>query len=407
MGMRTALTAALLLLGFLGCVHRADSSAGQAPGAPPIATAPRGGTIQFTFQNLTPSPARDTEVYITCTAAAPNGGFQRLDKDGTLRPCSPADNVIPHQGRLWADYAIKLSEAPSIRIPMDKPMDSARLYLSVGAPLWIRIDETSGGIVQPAPSNPTDPNNDIIYDWVEFALDRTGFHGNTTCVDQFGMPVTLAVRDRSNPDRLLGPLGIAKSRSSVLADYAAIMPQMFQGLVVPGGYRILAPAQDPRFREGGLGGFFDDYITAMWEKYRREPLVLTPEEGTFTGRVEDDGRLALTRPGDSTRYLIQRKPTTSEVFLCDGVLAQGNSLEKVLGAQIGAMINRHILENPLAWRSPDTYFQAGPSNAYAWFWHTQSLEGKAYGFPYDDVNDQSPSLATAAPMEIIIGFRWD
>jgi hypothetical protein len=79
----------------------------------------------------------------------------------------------------------------------------------------------------------------------------------------------------------------------------------------------------------------------------------------------------------------------------------------VLGAQIAAMLNRHVLENPRAWREAAGYYQQDPCNRYAQFWHEHSLGQRAYGFSYDDVNDQSPSLATPAPLEIRLSYRID
>jgi len=89
------------------------------------------------------------------------------------------------------------------------------------------------------------------------------------------------------------------------------------------------------------------------------------------------------------------------------VLAAGNALEEVLGAQLAALLNRHLLERPQEWRNPAAYYQQEPSNHYARFWHQHSLGGKAYGFAYDDVADQSASLAAADPREIIVSFGWD
>jgi hypothetical protein len=132
----------------------------------------------------------------------------------------------------------------------------------------------------------------------------------------------------------------------------------------------------------------------MWTKFRSEPLVLTPDQGTFTGRVDAQGRMVFTRDFDPASYVIQGQPSSQEVFLGNGVLAQGNGTEKVLGAQVAAMLNRHVLETPGAWRDAAGYYRRNPCNRYAWFWHEHGLEHRAYGFAYDDVNDQSSSLAT-------------
>ena len=76
-------------------------------------------------------------------------------------------------------------------------------------------------------------------------------------------------------------------------------------------------------------------------------------------------------------------------------------------AQLAALLNRHALETPLRWRDPGAYYGADPCNRYAWFWHRHGVGRRAYGFAYDDVNDQSSSLAVPDPLEIRISWRLD
>lgn len=397
-----------LCLALAGLLLTACGGAEPGRSAPP--PAPRHGLpprptgddrIRITFQDNTPEPGA-TPVYAVFTGRDGSGRFCRLDRSGRFLPCSPADNVVPRDGRTWCAYGWDLRETPSLEIAADLRVDSGRLYLSAGGPVWLRVDEATGGLVQPDPANPGDPNRDLRYDWIELALDGSGFHGNTTAVDQVGLPLTLTVADRAEPDRPLGPVGLAESRATLFAAWRATMPKAFAALADPKGTRILAPANGPALRD-----HLKPYIEAMWRKYRSETLVLTPDEGTFRGRVDARDRLVFTRDGDPGAYAIERRPTTQEAFRCDGVLARGSTLEKVLGAQIAAMLNRHVLETPLAWRRAEGYYRHDPCNRYAWFLHQHSLDGKAYGFAYDDVNDQSPSLATPTPQEIIVGYRLD
>ncbi|BDU72742.1 glycoside hydrolase family 64 protein [Mesoterricola silvestris] len=354
--------------------------------------------LRLAFANRTRGALAAQPVYLTVTAQDDAGTFLRMDAGGAFHPCLPADNRVPAAGRLWCAYSFPLPAAVDLDTARD--LRGGRIYLSVGAPLRLRVDPATGGLVQPDPANGEDPNGRTLFDWVEFALDRTGLYANTTCVDQFGLPITLEARDRDGTSA--GPVGLEARRSDLVRDFAAAVPGPFRALV--GDLRITAPGHAP---EGPLRRHLDAYIRAMWERYRREPLVLTPDEGTFTGRVEPGGLFVFTRPGDPERYLIRAMPTTPEAFRCDGPLAQGCTLERVLGAQIAAMLNRHILETPSAWRDPSRYYAAEPANAYARFWHLRSLGGKAYAFPYDDVNDQAPLIHAAHPQELRIGFRVD
>jgi len=354
--------------------------------------------LRLAFSNRTRGPLAERPVYVTVTAQDDAGRFLRMDGAGAFHPCLPADNTVPLAGRLWCAYSFPLPGAVDLDPGPD--LRGGRIYLSIGAPLWLRVDAATGGLVQPDPDNGEDPNRHTLFDWAEFALDRSGLHANTTCVDQFGLPLTLRVRGRDGT--VAGPVGLAGSRSDLMRDFKATVPPAFRRLVQD--LRICAPGHAP---EGPLRRHLDGYIREMWERYRREPLVLTPDQGTFTGHVEPGGVLVFTRPGDPERHLIRAMPTTLEAFRCDGPLAQGTALEKVLGAQLAAMLNRHILETPSRWRDASSYYAAGPANAYARFWHQRGLGGKAYGFPYDDVNDQATLIHAADPEELDIGFRID
>jgi hypothetical protein len=387
----------------LHCGGSGDAPA-PTPRPKPLLAAP-GDRLQITFVNTTRGPETTVPAYAVCTGLDAQGRFCHLDASGRFLPCSTTDNVIPRNGSTWCDYGIPIRDTPHLDLDPALAIISGRLYLSVGAPLYLRVDPASGGLVQPDPTNPADPNRSIRYDWVELTLDGTGFHGNTTCVDQFGLPIALTVTDRADPGNPLGPVGLTRARSALFQAYRASVPPEFQSLADPGDTRILAPAHGAFSAAGAYPDYLQGYIDAMWDKYRSEPLVLTPDEGTFTGRVDAQDRIVFNRNGDT--YVIQGKPTTQEVFLCNGVLARGSGTEQVLGAQVAAMLNRHVLETPLAWRRAGGYYREDPCNRYARFWHQQSLGHRAYGFAYDDVNDQSASLATANPLEIILTCNWD
>ena len=358
--------------------------------------------IAFTFSNGTEGPARATPAFVTIIGRNAAGRFCHLTREGRFPPCAPEDRSAGGDGRPGYRYGLPLAEVQGLTVDRALRVDGGRIYLSVGEPVWLGLDEATGGLVEPDPANPADPNAALCYDWVEFALDPAGFHGNTTCVDQFGLPVTLAVVDRTR-GRTLGPVGLAGSRTALLRAWAAEAPEPFRQLEDGAGRRILAPSHAPAL----VGGdYFAPLIQAFWARYRTEPLILTPVEGTFTGRVEPDGRLVFTQAGAPGTWVIAGPPSTAEVFRCDGVLARGRGLERVLGAQLAAILNRHV-QDPLRWRSAEAYYQASPCNHYARFWHAHSLDGRAYGFPYDDVNEQSSFLAAGDPAEIRIAFRWD
>lgn len=288
-----------------------------------------GDDIRFSFFNTTRGPLRAEPVYATFTGLDAAGRFCRLDGAGRFLPCSAADNVVPRDGRTWCDYAIPLQDTQGLSLGRDQTVLGGRLYLSVGSPLYLRVDEATGALVQPDPANPSDPNRSIRFDWIELTLDGSGFHGNTTCVDQFGLPIAMTVYDRADPLQPVGRVGITEARSALFQAYRAGLPPAFAALADPGDLRILAPAHGAFGSAGGERGYLDAYIGRMWERYRSEPLVLTPGEGRFTGRVDPQDRLVFDGPGGTS--VIQGRPSSQEVFLGDGVLARGDAREKMLG----------------------------------------------------------------------------
>jgi hypothetical protein len=394
---------ALAAFALLSC---SQDEAPPRPPAAPMALRPA-ERIRLRFHDATRDPLRAAAVYATFTGLDAAGRSCRMDRAGRFLPCSSADNVVVRDGRAWCAYAIPLRDVPFIDLARTQTVLGGRLYLSVGAPLWLRVDDATGGLVQPDPANPADPNRSIRFDWVELTLDGSGFHGNTTCVDQFGLPIALAVVDRADPGRPMGRVGIVESRAALFQAYRAEMPAPFAALAEAQDLRILAPAHGAFAARGAGRDYFRGYIDAMWAKYRPEPLVLDTAGERFTGRVDDRDRLVFTRDGGGATFLIQGKPTTQEAFLGNGVLAQGGPTERALGAQIAAMLNRHALDRPRTRNDPAGYYRRDPCNRYARFWHEHSLDGRAYGFSYDDVADQSSSLATPEPLEIRIDYRLD
>lgn len=356
--------------------------------------------VLVSLANRTLGKAAATSLYLTVTAQDGDGKDQHMDRQGRFHPCLPADDTIPRNGTTWCTYSFPLGPSFSFRLEADPGWTGGRIYLSIGTPLLQRVDPT-GVLNTPNLDNPQDPNTGTTFDWVEFALDGSGFHGNTTCVDQFGLPIVLEALDGSGAG--LGPVGIEARRSDLLHSWAS-MPEPFRALLDPAGLRITAPG---RAAPGPLDTYLDRHILALWEGYRMKPLVLTPADGTFTGRLDPGGALVFTRDGDATPYVIRSRPTTREVFRCDGTLAQGLPMEKLLGAQIAALLNRSLLQNPQAWKDEKLYYLGSSCNLYAAFWHRHGLGGRAYGFPYDDVNEQSTLIYSPDPREIHIRFRID
>jgi hypothetical protein len=123
------------------------------------------------------------------------------------------------------------------------------------------------------------------------------------------------------------------------------------------------------------------------------------QSGGFTGRT---GR-------------VQNRPSTQEALEGKGVLDRrlvDGDLDLVIQAQLTAAINRHVVNTTAAnpgqqnWYDASKFYQVNPTNHYSKFWHLPgiSVDNLAYGFAYDDVADQSPSLHSPQPTKVIASF---
>ncbi|MFL6699013.1 MAG: beta-1,3-glucanase family protein [Vitreoscilla sp.] len=341
-----------------------------------------------------------------------SGKFVWVDASGKLVPMSTADNgALTKNGVTYTNYFHTIAQAGSVTIP---PINSARLMLSVGTPMYIRVNQDVNGNIGYAGANienPSDPNIDVAFDFVEMAIvPTTGFYGNTTRVDQFGFPVTLRLQGLGGFDQTVGETA---TRASLISAWSSWVPSQFQGLAQApySPYRIIAPAH-ASFNTGGANAhYLDAYIQGLWSKYASQTLTFTDQQGTFTGHVVN-GQFQFT-DGQGT-YTIARAPTTSEALLGNGVLndptgqtpgTAGYDKQLQIQAQLCAAINRHIVENPTQWSTPSAFY-ASPSNSYSKFWHDHSVNGLAYGFAYDDVGGFSSSLHTAAPTVATVTVGW-
>ena len=344
------------------------------------------------FVNNTGGQYQDSQIYVVAIGLNSSNQYCHLDANGNMVPCNVGEN--------GSAYALALGSMQGLQFP--PVMTSSRLYVSLGSPLSIPINGTPGnvGIAYPDINNPTDANINKTFDWIEFNVGNNLIFCNTTQVDMFGIPMLMDLYDNSPGGYTLnGSVGITEPVASIDSEYAASVPSPFQTLEQP--YRIVAPIHGSFAVGQPNAGYFDAYIAAVWNQYRTSDLVITLNQGTFTGRVGSDNRLAFTTPGDPAVYYVS-EPTTNDVWGGAGALAQGNSVELALEAQICAGFHRHVIDNAANMNNPAAYYLSAPADFFAQFWHEHNLNAKAYGFCYDDVQNQSSSLIGTGPRGIVL-----
>ncbi|MCB0950470.1 MAG: hypothetical protein KDB44_14575 [Mycobacterium sp.] len=353
------------------------------------------GTFPVSFANNTGAYS-DDEIHVIVLGQATPGQWSWVDRDGVAhRLDHSAANAAGHlvkNGVNYANMSFSLAEAAGFRIPPE--LLGARIYVSLGEPLYVGIAPDNSGWVGPDPANPTDPNYNTVFDWYELSFKNGAvpFGGNTTQVDQFGFPFTFTLTQNSSG--FAGTRGITLSRDEVFRRYEETMPAAFQALIIRDGdgepLRIVAPrSQQP----GALSTWFDAPVNSFWTKYAGEQFVYNGPGFSVTGAIAN-GQFAYTvtsAAGASTSHSMV-KPSTAEVWRADGPFV-GTGLQGAFLAHLDAAFHRGVSTSPQHWDDAATYYPAGGRwNNWAQFFHANSVGGFAYGFPYDDVNSQSSVL---------------
>ena len=377
------------------------------------------GFVGITLNNNTNGAWSDGQIYVEVLAKNPsNNTFSWVQPNGTETAISAADNTasnhLTYDGTSYPNYAFTLAQSKLLLLPQ---MYSGRIYISYGAPMYMTSigSGPSAGYAGPNAQNTSDPNNSTHYDWYEFTYNSAGMFINTTQVNQFGLPLTLDVY--GNNRTFHQQTGINQSIAQIDREWEANVPSPFNAAPIS-SYRILSPAETTFGAGQADGGYFDGYISQVWNHYASNPLTVALGARTFTGRT---GGATFTfnevNTGNGafqggTDYVIGY-PNTQQVLVCDGAFATGdanntdrNSVELALEAQLCAAINRHVATNVSEWNTPSAYYQAAPANYYAQFWHTNGIGNLDYGFSYDDVNGQSSTITTGDPEHMAFGLGW-
>ncbi|GAB2890497.1 hypothetical protein GCM10027046_18930 [Uliginosibacterium flavum] len=366
-------------------------------------------TIQI--KNGTRGNFPDTQLYWAIIGLKPDTKVMSyIAKDGSVVPVSDADNNganhLSKGGVNYANYFHTVAEASWVSIP---PLEGARLFMSVGSPMYIRIVRGADGRMGFAGANlgnPQDPNQDVYFDFAEFTLLANGFWGNTTRVDQFGFPLTARLVGRDGVDKTVGE---TETRAGLFSAFQREVPDAFKGLLKQ-PYRIVAPGKGTMATGAPYANYLDSYINEVWDYYRNNDLRFSFTDGTmssFVGRVSGDTFVFSKNNGAEYAY-IRGKPSTLNVLEGSGPLASGARLDLVVQAQICAALNRHLVKTVAGeqWSNASTYYASAPANYYAKFWHQHSIDGLAYGFAYDDVRDKSTLLYSSKPQALVITLGW-
>ncbi|MBN1173680.1 MAG: sugar hydrolase [Micromonosporaceae bacterium] len=300
----------------------------------------------------------------------------------------------------WNGGANPPAPAPDVSIPgpasgqsvtIRIPKLSGRIYFSFAEKLKFFL--TPDGLVQPAPWNSADPNHDILFDWSEYTLNDAGLWINSSQVDMLSVAHTVGVTLADGSVRSTGTM-VPGGRSQVF-DALASQSGGWAGLVHTraDGVRVRAIAPGKGIDAGVLSPtVLDSSITAAWDTYRSSALTVVPfanqPEIIYTGRVTGDAMVFTDRSGATVATF--QKPSTANVFGCDGALqAPNDAVVGPIARTLCAALNRTTLHSVST--QPDLnaagFYQEAVTNIYAREVHAAMVDGKAYAFAFDDVGN--------------------
>ena len=269
------------------------------------AAAPAHAAVPATIPlKITNNSARGEQVYLYNLGTELSTGRQGwADASGTFHP--------------WPTGGNPPTPAPDASIPgpaagrsttIRMPKFSGRVYFSYGRKLVFKL--TTGGLVQPAVQNPTDPNRNILFNWSEYTLNDSGLWINSTQVDMFSAPYAVGVQradeSTANAGRLKpgGYSGFFNALRGQPGGWANLVQTRPDGTVL----RALSPLYG--LETGALPTtVMDDYINRVWQKYSTSTLTVTPfadqPSTKYHGRVSG-GVMNFTNSAGRHRHQLRK-----------------------------------------------------------------------------------------------------
>ncbi len=328
-------------------------------------------------------------AFVTGQAISNGNALMLLEADGETPyyPASPSAAGSP----LAVDCAIPLNASGGAPVTVTVPqLAGARLWFSVGAPITFLLNP-GPGLVEPSVTNPSDPNIGIQWDFAEFTYNSAQLFANISMVDFVCIPIGLTLTDTSGNTQAVGglPAGGLDAVCSGLAAQQAADGNPWTDLVVASGganLRALSPQNGIVYNSSLLSGYYDEYVTQVWDMYSAATLTVDTQAsyGTVTGQVTNG---LLTFPGIGSFA----RPSTADIFSCStGPFSTAGASGAVLAIipRLAAAFNRSTLltdsDQPDG-ENPAGYYANAITNHYARIVHATEAGGLGYAFPYDDV----------------------
>jgi hypothetical protein len=221
----------------------------------------------------------------------------------------------------------------------------------------------------------SDPTKSQYYDFIEFTIGATQFNGNTTRVDAFGIKIAMRMHCADGYDVAVGEdyATFLEDRAVTFQSFINEVPAAFQALAQApyAPYRIVQPGTGS-FKTGGANAdYYDSFVDSLWAA----------------------NGITVAKPGPNGSGLGSYPDLSAAIM-------------RHVGDKAGTFSAAGKLTDNTLWSDASTFYSAAPMDYYARFWHERALNGKAYGFPYDDVGGYSSYISHSNPQYMMVAIGW-
>jgi len=220
-----------------------------------------------------------------------------------------------------------------------------------------------------------DPTKSKYYDFIEHTIGAAQYNGNTTRVDAFGLKIAMRLHCADGYDRAVGEdyPTFQEDRDATFQAFLDAAPAEFKAAAQApfAPYRIVQPGAAGFDAGGPHADYYNSYVDTMWA----------------------NNGITLAKPGPNGSGLGSNPDLSAAIY-------------RHVGAAAGTFSPAGKLLDKTLWADSTTFYSTAPADYYARFWHTRAIDGKAYGFPYDDVGGYSSYISHSKPQYMLVAIGW-
>jgi hypothetical protein len=219
-----------------------------------------------------------------------------------------------------------------------------------------------------------DPTKSKYFDFIEHTIGPAQYNGNTTRVDAFGLKIAMRLHCADGFEQTVGEnyATFLEDRAATFQSFIDEAPVEFKPLAqMNAPYRIVEPGAGGFNKNGIYQNYYTQYVDTMWA----------------------NNGITVTKPGPNGSGLGAYPDLSAAIY-------------RHFGEAAGTFDAAGKLLNKQLWDDSTTFYKAAPANYYARFWHERGIDGRAYGFPYDDVGGYSTYISHKSPQYMLVAIGW-